>query len=307
VSRLGDTGAAGLGPETEAGGAPRFELVVWNYERLGLFLEGFSRLRGFRPGVDRLTVVSASPGPAERALLDELAERTGIAARYLPRENRGLDQGGRCEYFTGTVGSLDENLDSRYLLQLQDHYLSPDAEASRYGPHVSPPLVPGRVKEDVIPDGAVLDLDEMEGLADAHDLDGFFCDREPCLVEWEGRRFVAPNGGNFAVRTSLVRDPEAQAMIHRLWRVFDRSSRWTLYAEFMWARIFFHEGRPFYDLARNRLYTTWPSEDFYQWLGGDYRRLFHEYDSGWAYRRARLAARRARLRLARTRRKRSRS
>jgi len=281
----------------------RFDVVVWNHERLGLFLQSFDRIRGFRPGLDRLTVVSASPGACERTLLDELGERTGIAARYLPRANRGLDQGARCEYFTGAVGSLDENLDSRYLLQMQDHYLAPDDEASRYGPNVSPPLVPGRVKEDVIPDGAVIDLDELEALADAYDLAGFFCDRAPCLVEWEGHRFVAPNGGNFAVRTSLVRDAEAQAAIRRVWRVCDGTYRWTLYAEFMWGRIFFQEGRHFYDLAGNRLFTTWPREDFFDWLGGDYARLFHEYDSGWAYRRARLIARRARFFARRVRRR----
>jgi hypothetical protein len=120
------------------------------------------------------------------------------------------------------------------------------------------------MKGDVVPAGIIFDLDSMETLAWEHDLAGFFCDRnDPSVVSIEDLRYVAPSGGNFVIRTDLVAVADAQAMCRRLIDVCDDTYAWAVYAEFNWGQIFFHEGRRFYDLKRERLFERWAPEDFY--------------------------------------------
>lgn len=237
----------------------RFDVVVLNYERLRSFFGNFDRIHAFDPARDRITIVSCSPSTAEAEELREFERKYGVSVRYLTRENRGIDQLARAEYFTGAVGGLDENLAYAYIFQMQDHYLDPQDPGSRWGPELGL-----RTKGDVVPDGVVFDLDAMEALAKEHDLAGFFCDRnDPSFISIEGRRYVAPGGGNFVIRTDLVAEPDAQAACRRLIDVCDDTYAWAVYAEFSWGPIFFQEGRPFYDLKRERLFERWEPEDFY--------------------------------------------
>ena len=237
----------------------RFDVVVLNYKRLRSFLGNFHRIRAFDPSRDRITVLSCSPSAAEDEDVREFERRHDLSVRYLTRENRGIDQLARAEYFTGAVGSLDENLAYTYIFQMQDHYLDAEDPGSRWGPELG-----YGTKGDVVPDGVVFDLDAMEQLAREHDLAGFFCDRNnPSFISNEGRRSVAPSGGNFVIRTDLVAEADAQLACRRLVDVCDDTYAWAVYAEFKWGPIFFREGRRFYDLKRERLFERWGPEEFY--------------------------------------------
>ena len=254
-------------------GVQRFDVVVLNYKRLELFLRNFGRIRNFRPDRDRVTVISCSPSAEESEAIRAFEEEHGFDVRYLTRENRGIDQLARAEYFAGVVGSADENLSHRFIFQFQEHYLDTEDPSSRWGEEES-----FRVKGDVVPDEVVFDFDAIERLADEHDLDGFFADRNnPCFIELEGNRYVAPCGGNFAIATRVVRQPEAQGAIARIIATCDDSYTWALYAEYMWGVVFFREGRRFYDLKRDRLYTQWNRDEFY--IGPeDYAALMRRFE-----------------------------
>lgn len=252
---------------------PRFDVVVLNHERLQLFLRNFERIRNFRPERDRVTVISCSPSAQETELIRAFEADHGFEVRYLTRENRGIDQLARAEYFAGEVGSLEENLRHRFIFQFQEHYLDTEDPSSRWGEEEG-----FRVKGDVVPDDVVFDLDVMEGLADEHDLDGFFADRNnPCFIELDGSRHVAPCGGNFTIATRVVGTPAVQQAVRTLIRTCDDSYTWALYAEYMWGPVFFDEGRRFYDLKRNRLYTEWDRDEFY--IGPeDYAALMRRFE-----------------------------
>lgn len=237
----------------------RFDVVVLTYERVRSFLDNFDRIHAFDPTRDRITIVSCSPSAAEAEAIREFERQRGLSIRYLTRENRGIDQLARAEYFTGAVGSLEENLSYAYIFQMQDHYLDPEDPGSRWGSDLD-----FGMKGDVVPDGVVFDLDRMEDLAREHYLAGFFCDRnDPTFISLDGRRYVAPSGGNFVIRTDLVAAPDVQKACRQLIDVCDDTYAWAVYAEFGWGPIFFREGRWFYDLKRERLFERWEPEDFY--------------------------------------------
>jgi len=267
----------------------RFDICVWNHGRLGLFLGNFDRIRQFDYERDRVTVVSCSPSSEEGVLIREFASHTGVPVRYLVRENRGLAELARCEYFTGEVGAKDDNLRYAYVLQMQEHYLDTESAASRWGPELQ-----HAHKSDTVPDGVFFDFDRMEELAIEHHLHGFFADRaNPCYVEVAGKRFVAPCGGNFAMRSDMIADRSAQRACRRLIRTCDDTYRWAVYAEFMWGPIFFHEGRRFWDLKRDRLYDRWVRDEFYV-APDDYPALLRRYGQPLAVQRVRRALERGR-------------
>ena len=264
----------------------RFDIVVWNFERVELFLDNFTRIRNFDPRRDRLTIVSASPSAAETRRIRRFEDDHRLTVRYLTRRNRGGAELARAQYFTGLVGSRQENLDHAYIFQMQDHYLDTTSASSRWGPELG-----FETKGDVVPDGASFDLDRMERLALEHDLKGFFCDRDdPCFIALEGRRYVAPNGGNFAIRSDPVRDASAQEACRRLLSSCDDTYDWALYAEFLWGLTFFQEGERFYDLKRERLFEAWEREDFCD-FPLDFRRLKAFYERPAAVRALIRAAR----------------
>jgi hypothetical protein len=250
----------------------RFDIVVFNFRRLELFTNNFDRIRNFDRLRDRVTIVSASPSPAEADHIERFEEQQRLKVRYLTRHNRGYAELARAEYFTGVVGSLEQNLSHEYLFQMQDHYLDTESAASRYSPEVGERLrrATGNleydfsVKEDVVPDDAVFDLSKIEHLAHAYDVKAFFYDRaNPCFFSFGEERFVSPCGANFVIRSRDVDDETVQKACRDLIRSCDGTYDWSLYAESVWGMTFFQEGGRYYDLKRNRLFRTWNRDDFY--------------------------------------------
>ena len=237
----------------------RFDIVVFNYERLDSWLRNADRIRGIDPALDRITIVSSSPGEKEAALVRAFEADRGFRVRYLTRENRGIDQLARIDYFTGRVGTLNDNLAYDFIFQMQDHYLDAEASFSRWGPELD-----YRVKGDVVPDGIVFDLPRLHHTLIANDLSGAFCDRNnPCWFELGAQRYIAPNGGNFIIRASEVRDSRTYRLCQSLREVCDNSYAWAVYAEFMWGVAFFEEGRKFLDIKRDRVFSRWERDLFY--------------------------------------------
>lgn len=77
------------------------------------------------------------------------------------------------------------------------------------------------------------------------------------------RRYISPNGGNFIVRSSEIRDSLVYSLCQSLRRVCDESYAWAVYVEFMWGAAFFEEGQKFYDIKRDRIFSTWDRDLFY--------------------------------------------
>ncbi len=253
----------------------RFDVVIWNYNRLQSLFDNIQRLRNLDKTRDRITVVSGSPSSAEAASVRAFTESTGIESRYLVRVNRGLAELARAEYFTGNVGTLDDNLSHEFIFQMQEHYLDTGSSYSRY-PH-------GDVKGDVVPDGAVFDLDNIERLAEGLRLDVLFCDRlNPCWFKLGGSCYIAPNGGNFIIRSAEIRRPSAQSFIGRLMESCDNTYDWAVFAEYMWGYLFFKPGTRTYDLRRGRLFTSFPRGSFYVHNGPSnprFREVYGKYHS----------------------------
>jgi hypothetical protein len=237
----------------------RFDIVVFNHQRLDSWFRNAHRIQGFSPTLDRITIVSCSPSGEETRLVRAFEAERGFPVRYLVRENRGIDQLARIDYFTGKVGARADNLAYEFIFQMQDHYLDTESTFSRWGRQYN-----HRVKGDVVPDGTVFDLPRLYQTLTEHQLAGAFCDRNnPCWFTLGSRRYIAPNGGNFIVRTSYVRDPRVYRLCQSLRAVCDNSYAWAVYVEFMWGVMFFQEGQKFYDVKRERVFSRWEAEQFY--------------------------------------------
>jgi hypothetical protein len=255
----------------------RFDIVVFNHDRLDCWLRNADRIQGFTPSIDRITVVSSSPSEEERSLVRNFEAEHGFRVRYLTRKNRGLAELARIDYFTGRVGSLEENLAYEFIFQMQDHYLDTVSDASRWGPELD-----HRIKGDVVPDGVVFDLSTLYQKLRAEDLSRAFCDRNnPCWFTLGRRRYIAPNGGNFIIESSKVRGSRVRRLCESLRDVCDDSYDWAVYVEFMWGVAFFEEGQKCYDIKRERTFSLWQPDLFYI-APDDVRKLHARYGPGVA-------------------------
>jgi hypothetical protein len=272
----------------------RFDVVVFNYGRARSFLDNTSRIQGWKPN-DRLSFVTASPSAEEESLVRDWSRANDVEYRYLPRKNRGIDQLARCEYFTGTCGGPGNLSDSRFIMQMQEHYLDATSPWSIWDERLD-----FRIKGDVIPD-LTLDLNEIEKRMDADRCVAAFADRNnPCWIERNGERHIAPCGGNFIFRTEMLRSPELQQRIQRVASLCDDTYQWALFAEFNWGVLFFRDGVPVYDIKRDKVFTHFNRSDFYI-ASDDVESLWRRYGTGlWpAIMRAYWRARRVLSRLRR--------
>ena len=237
----------------------RFSIVVFNHDRVDSFLKNSWRLSGLS-SLDRVTFVTSSPSAGERARVQSWAEAGGIHWLYIPRLNRGIDF--RCDYFTGALDGTGLLADSRFVFQMQDHYLDVESPWSRWGARYD-----NRIKGDVVPD-LVLDLDAIERRMDVEQCVAAFADRnDPAWFEFRSERHIVPSGANFIVRTEFLLHENVQRTLRWMNSVCDNRYRWALWAEYMWGVLIFREGSPVYDIKRNRVFRAFQPEDFY--LAGD--------------------------------------
>ncbi len=252
----------------------RFDVVVVNYKRLDAFFANWDRIQHFDPGCDRLTIVSCSPSAEEQARIAAFEDARKVPVRYLVRRNYGADSGARLDYFTGSTGTLEQNLDAEWTMQMQEHYLAPADSSARWGPEFG-----GRVKGDIVPDHVRFDLDHLYRRAADENLDGMFADRlGPHRIVLGDRTYLSPNGANFIIATRHLRSPTAQEYFRQLLIRGDGSKRWGVYVEYALGRVCFPEGRRVLDIATGRVWDRWPADQFGQ-ANPEYRRLTRLYES----------------------------
>jgi hypothetical protein len=253
----------------------RFNILVLNHNRLSSFVDNFDKIRGFNSSQDRITILTCSPSEEETQQIKAFSEKYELEARYLARRNFGIDQGARIEYFTGLIDSLEEVLDTEYIFQFQDHYLDIQAPYSRWGKEFN-----FRIKGDVVPDNVTFDLNLLSGTFRQNDIAAAFCDRNnPCWFERAGRRHIAPNGGNYLLSTDQIKSSYAQTELKNVYQKCDDTYRWALYAEYKLGEILFKEGKRYYDIKRDKIYSEFPKDEFY--ISPDpVQELYDDYEAG---------------------------
>lgn len=256
----------------------RFDIVVLNYKRIESFFSNFDKIINFNTLKDRITILSSSPSVEEAEKIDEFSIKNGLRIRYLVRENRGIDQLARCEYFSGQIGSIQANLEYNYIFQMQDHYLDTTSNYSKYGPELC-----FTIKGDVVPNKTVFDLNLIENLFSYKNLSLAFCDRlNPCWFELGNKKYIAPNGGNFIIKSTKILENSSQCFIKELAKSCDNSYDWAVFTEFMWGYIFFKEGERIFDLKRNKLFTRFAKRNFHIHNGPDnprFKQVFGMYSN----------------------------
>jgi hypothetical protein len=243
----------------------RFNILVLNYKRLHSFFNNFDKIRAFDPLQDKITILSCSPDTKERQQVEAFAEKYQLPVTYLTRQNFGIDQCARVEYFSGQIEDLREILNTEYIFQFQDHYLDTDASYSKWEPDNKwGPELNGSIKGDVVPENVIFDLNSLNEILRSNKIAAAFCDRNtPCWFQRNGRTHIAPNGGNYVLHTKQLEDKNVQTELARMYRRCDNTYRWAIYAEFKWGELFFNEGNTYYDIKRDKVYAKFSKEKFY--------------------------------------------
>jgi hypothetical protein len=233
----------------------RFHIVVFNYSRIGSFLDNFARISHFDPARDRIVILDCSPDQErERELVARFTAGRGWRAEavsFVPRRNWGIDQGARIDYFSGLHQTSDR---PKYIWQFQEHFLDLDSAASRWPAgtvDLSGAEIGGRVKEDTIPEGAVIDLDECERIFEADPAVAvLFAARGGVgLFALDDQEWFYTDGGNCAVRTAaaLAAFPEPKLAAYR--DLHDGTYEWALYFELSLGRELTRGDFAWYDLV----------------------------------------------------------
>jgi hypothetical protein len=231
----------------------RFDILVLNHQRVNLFFENFHKLECFDATRDRVIVLDCSQDPErERRIVEDFARRRGWTVggdelAFISRPNWGIDQGGRVDYLSALLGAQSA---APYVWQFQEHYLDNTSDYSRWtsGPSAQ------RVKEDVIPDGGIIDLDLCERAFSDSDVTVAFAARPGVGVfaHPDGRNWFYAEGANFAFRTSAVRSAFSLELLDDYRLVFDASYRWALFMEFEFGRRL--SGGSWFDMIRGRAF-----------------------------------------------------
>jgi len=238
----------------------RFDIVVLNYNRVQSFFNNFNKIINFNKDIDRITIITSSPSLNESALIKSFENSNGISIRYLARKkNEGIDQLARIQYFLGEVGEYNENLKYQFIFQMQEHYLDTISPHSKWGKELN-----YKIKGDVVPDNILFDLDEIAAIFNSLHIKTLFCDRNnPCFFTVKGQKYIAPNGGNFILLTSLLFNSKIRNKIEHLKKTFSNTYDWGVFAEFFWGETFFAEGQGTYDYKRRKYFSDYKKDDFY--------------------------------------------
>ena len=235
----------------------RFDILILNFQRIGLFFDNFHKLKNFDPARDRIVVLDCSQNiEREQGIVEAFARERGWVVGgpelvFVPRTNWGIDQGGRVDYL-GAL--LQDPAPAPYIWQFQEHYLDNTSDYSRCPP--SSGALAGTVKEDVIPDGAVLDLDLSERAFADPEVSVVFASRNGVGVfrHTDGRSWFYSDGANLGFRTSAARSAFSQSLLDDYRIVFDGSYRWALFIEFEFGNRL--SNGAWFDLMRERTFEN---------------------------------------------------
>ena len=161
---------------------------------------------------------------------------------------------------------------------MQDHYLDLMDPCSKWGEEFN-----FSIKGDVCPDNMIFDLDQIELLFEEKNLSTLYADRgRPMRFSIANRMFIAPNGGNFILRTSLLAPLKKRFL--RLSRTCDNSYNWSLFMEYYWGELFFEEGSRSFDYVAHKIIEGYKGNDILFKIGPeDYYSLRNRYISSQFY------------------------
>ena len=83
----------------------RFDVVVFNWNRLHCFVNNFHLIRNFDAEHDRLSLITNSSNRKERDSFFNFCNSHGFKKyRYLSHRNFGMAEKARLDYFSGKTG-----------------------------------------------------------------------------------------------------------------------------------------------------------------------------------------------------------
>lgn len=234
----------------------RFDIVVINHGKLFSFQNNIYKLRGLGEH-DRVTVISSTPSEEER-----LIATTFTNSRYIPRQNHGMNSLPTVQYILNQIGD-NTNMDSEFLFVLQEHHLDTNSHFSKWGIEYN-----YRVKGDVIADGAVYDLDDLEKkYLENPNMIGAYCDRRgpERFHLFNDKWYVATNGTNFILRTEKLKRKNIRQALQVLLAEYPgdkdyddpkNNCEWVLIAEYLLGAIFFGQHEDHYDIRRHKIINS---------------------------------------------------
>ena len=228
--------------------AIRFDVVVFNFERIASFLDNTGKIQNFRPERDRLIVLDCSNNhAAQKQAVEEFARKHGWRAKVVQRKNWGIDQGARIDYFTALRKMQNP---PQFIWQFQEHYLDLESPWSIWPTDM--PQIGGEIKQDVLPDEFQIDLDACERIyEDNPDVSVLYADRAKLGVftHDDGNEWFYADGANFSVRTADVLDVFPPDVLSTYKSIYDGSYNWTLFMEMDICRRLTRPGKHWYDLV----------------------------------------------------------
>ena len=238
--------------------AIRFDVVVFNFERIASFLDNFDKIKHFDPARDRLLIFDCSinHGSEIQKVIESANQRgwsLGKEIEVIRRKNWGIDQGARVDY---AYHLRKHKAAPQYIWQFQEHYLDLKSTWSFWPNDL--PHIGGQLKGDVIPDDFAIDLDLCERIyRDNPSVAVIYADREKVGVftrEDGGESFYA-DGANFSVRTTDFMEAFPPDILDSYRALYDGSYEWSLFMELDICRRLTRPDREWHDLVTQHHFT----------------------------------------------------
>jgi hypothetical protein len=237
----------------------RFDIVVFNFERIASFVNNFDKIKNFRPGQDRIVILDCSVNhEPEKQIIIQFANTRGWTLDkeifLIRRRNWGIDQGARIDYFTSLRKSSER---PQFVWQFQEHYLDLESDWSIWGSNV--PELAGKLKADTIPDSLDLDLDRCASIYDDDEtVSVIYADRLSVGIfhNTSAERWFYVDGANFSVRASEALKVFTPELLDSYRAIYDGSYLWTLFVELDIGRNLTRAGGTWYDLTTDLKFNS---------------------------------------------------
>jgi hypothetical protein len=272
----------------------RFHIVVFNYERIGSFLDNFDKVTNFDPQQDKIFILDCSRNhKLQQQKVIEFSQQKGWnlgkQIHFVRRKNWGIDQGGRIDYFSLLHQSFNK---PKYIWQFQEHYLDLKSVWSFYEQgtyNIDGRDFSGQIKGDVIPDELVIDLNACEHIYEMHpQVSIVYADRlQIGIFPYTDREFFYIDGANFSIRTSYALEVFDQSLLANLKSIYDSTYKWALFIEFIIGCQLTRKGGTFFDLVSHYYFhspqqlKTLESENntcLHQIAEEQYAHLYRQYE-----------------------------
>lgn len=233
----------------------RFHLVVFNCERISLFLDNFHKIRNFDPEQDKIYILDCSSNHKKEQkkvanFLKEKGWEFNKQVHYIVRRNWGVDQGARIDYFSLFTKNYCDSL-PQYIWQFQEHYFDLTSPASRYP--VEFPKIGGQIKADVSPDNLIVDLDECEKIYEQDPAVAMLYAARLKMILFshtDGREWFYANGGNYCIRTSYALEVYDKKLLDSYKMIYvGGKPNWAMFVEIDQGYRLTRKGVKWYDLV----------------------------------------------------------